>query len=65
MISAPVHRFSVTLPARSRAKLPPVQHVKRFADANTYQAYIRTWSEAGYVIQFDGPHSARVVGAGE
>lgn len=58
-------KYAVTLPAVSRAKLPPDQHVKRFADANTYQAYIRVWSEAGFVVMFDGPHSARVIGASE
>jgi len=58
-------KYSVTLPLYSRSKLPVAFHVRRFEDANHYSVYLRAWSEAGFVVLFDGPFSARIVGAGE
>lgn len=58
-------KYAVTLPLYNRAKLPVSHHIRRFADANVYQTYLRAWSEAGFVVLFEGPFSARIVGAGE
>jgi hypothetical protein len=53
--------FLVQLPPASCEKLPVDLHVRRFEHAPTYQAYIRAWSEAGYVLQFENPFSCRVL----
>ena len=53
--------FLVQLPPRCCANLPADLHLRRFFHAPTFQAYIRTWSEAGYVLQFETPFICRVL----
>jgi hypothetical protein len=53
--------FLVQLPPASCARLPADLHIRRFIHAATFQAYIRAWSEAGYVLQFENPFVCRVL----
>lgn len=55
-------KFSVTLPAASRAVLPESLHVKRFQHHDTFAAYLQVWADAGYSVSWTSSHDSHIGG---
>lgn len=61
VIRPALFKFGVLLPEKSRSALPSDLHTRRFVHANTFAAYLRVWSAAGFEIEFDGPNCASIM----